>query len=540
MVKRILNRLILTVIGCALLTSSRDVRAANLPVVPKWDRFELTLKSRHAYTNALQEAEVRVLFVSPLGETNRTYGFWDGGKTWRVRFAPNFPGRWKYYTMCSDTANTGLHEQSGEFLCSAAAGNSRFGEHGPIQVARDPEHFEHADRTPFLWLGDAAWDAATRAAGPDWEHYVKTRAAQKFNVVQWRLAPAEAGQAPGAFTGWECITLNLGFFKELDAKVNALTRAGLLNAIAPLWEIGTSADQTLPEDQAIVLLRYVVARWGGNPVAWIVAFESDSSGAQAARWQRIGRAVFNPVSHGPVIVLPGEAPWVLPEFRLEPWVDALGFQTTQVRDNEALPWLLQGPLSLERSKLPARPLITLAPAVEAMPTAGSVKSMTADFARRVMWWSLLINTPAGVSYSAKDVADWATTKVRDAEQPWREALALPGAGAIAPMAEFFDPIEFWRLRPLAGAVIGQSSTTSLRDFIAASKSESGNPTLLYVPEQRVVKVLPGAWPAAADAKWFSPRTGLSSPVVAAAASSAAWEFTTPSAEDWVLVVHASK
>jgi len=532
--------MILTAISCALLSSGRDVRAANLPVVPKWERFELTLRSRHAYTNALQEAEVRVLFVSPLGETNRTYGFWDGGKTWRVRFAPNFPGHWKYYTMCSDTANTGLHEQFGEFLCSAAAGNSRFGEHGPIQVARDHEHFEHADRTPFLWLGDAAWDAVTQAAGADCEYYVKTRAAQKFNVVQWRFAPAEQGQTPGPFTGRECIALNLDFFKQLDAKVDALTRAGLLNAIAPLWEIGARADLALPEDQAIALLRYAVARWGGNPVAWIVAFESDSTGVQAARWQRIGRAVFNPVSHGPVIVLAGESPWVLPEFRLETWVDALGFQTTQVKDNEALPWLLQGPLSLERSKLPARPLITLAPAGEAAPTAGGVQSMTADFARRVMWWSLLINTPAGVSYSARDVADWATTKVRDAKQPWREALALPGAGAIAPMADFFDPIEFWSLKPLAGAVIGQSGGTTLRDNVAASKSESGKLILLYVPEERVVKVLPGAWPAAAGARWFNPRTGQSRPAVAAAASPAVWEFTPPSAGDWVLLVHASK
>lgn len=540
MVKRILYWLILTAIGCALLTLGRNVRAANLPVVPKWERFELTLKSRYTYTNALQEAEVRVLFVSPLGETNRTYGFWDGGKTWRVRFAPNFPGRWKYYTMCSDTANSGLHEQSGEFLCGAAAGNSRFGEHGPIQVARDHEHFEHADRTPFLWLGDAAWDAVTRATGADWEHYVKTRAAQKFNVVQWRLAPAAQGQTPGAFTGRERIALNLDFFKQLDAKVDALTRAGLLNAIAPLWEINPRAELVLPEDQAIALLRYAVARWGGNPVAWIVAFESDSTGAQAARWQRIGRAVFNPVSHGPVIVLAGEAPWVLPEFRLEPWVEALGFQTTQVTDDEALPWLLQGPLSLERTKLPVRPLLTLAPAGEVAPTAGGVKSMTADFARRVLWWSLLINTPAGVSYSAKDVADWATTKVHDAEQPWREALALPGAGAIAPMAEFFDSIEFWGLRPFPGAVIEQTGSSSLRDFIAASKSDVGDLTLLYVPEERAVKVLPGAWPAAAEVEWFNPRTGQCRPAGVAVASSAAWEFTTPSAGDWVLVVHTKK
>ena len=166
--------------------------------------------------------------------------------------------------------------------------------------------------------------------------------------------------------------------------------------------------------------------------------------------------------------------------------------------------------------------------------------MTANFARRVMWWSLLINTPAGVSYSAKDVANWTTTKGHDAEQPWREALALPGARAIAPMAFFFDPIDFWSLKPFAGDVLGVSGGSSLRDYIAACKSEAGNLTLIYVPEERVVKVLASAWPASTEVKWFNPRTGQSRPAVPTVASSAVREFTTPSAGDWVLLVNASR
>lgn len=534
-------RLILVVLGIWLLPSGPEALAAGQSVVPKWERFELTLKSRDRYTNALQEAEVRVLFVSPLGETNRTYGFWDGGKTWRVRFVPSFPGRWRYYTMCSDTANAGLHGQAGEFLCSAATGNSRFGEHGPIQVARDQEHFEHADRTPFLWLGDAAWDAAIRSDPAGWEQYVQRRAAQKFNVVQWRLGPAGADPVPGAFTGWECITLNLEFFRKLDGKVDALARAGLLNAIAPLWEIGPGAEQALPEDQAIALLRYVVARWGAHPVAWILAFESDSTGAQAARWQRIGRAVFHPVAHGPVIVLPGEAPWVLSEFRTESWVDALGFQTTQVTDEEALPWLLKGPLSLEREKVPTRPLITLAPAAETAPATERGKPGTSDFARRVMWWSLLVNTPAGVSYSARDVAEWTTMRFReDTGQPWRRGMELTGAGAMAPLADFLKVVEFWRLKPFPQALDLQSGAGLQRDPMVASRTAAGNLVSLYVPEQRTVAVKPGAWSAAAEASWFDPRTGESRPAAAAAVSPTSWEFATPAAGDWVLVVQDRK
>jgi len=535
-------QLTLAALGWALLMLGAEVRAASFPVIPKWHRFELTLTSRHAYTNAPQEAEVRVLFVSPLGETNRTYGFWDGGKTWRVRFAPNFPGRWRYYTMCSDPANPGLNGQAGEFLCIAATGDSRFDEHGPIQVARDQAHFEHADRAPFLWLGDAAWDAAPRATDPDWKYYAQTRAAQKFNTVQWRLSPTALAAASnpnsGPFTGRECITLNLGFFQHLDAKVDSLTRAGLLSAIAPLWEIGARTDQTLPEDQAILLMRYVVARWGGNPVAWIVAFESDSTGEQAARWQRLGRAVFNPVTHGPVIVLPGDAPWVLPAFRTESWVDALGFQTTQVADEDALPWLVLGPLSLERQKLPARPLITLSPAVELLPAEAREKPDATNFVRRVLWWSLLINTPAGVSYSARDVAEWTRAKTDTAEPPWRAALSLPGPEAIAPLAECFGAIDFWRLKPFAQGGIVRSGTSSLGNPVAASGTDGGNLLLIYVPAERAFQLLLGPGAVPENATWLDPRTGQRRPAGPAVASPAGWEFIKPDRKDWVLVVRA--
>jgi len=525
-------------LGFAVLSCSSAVHATELPVVPKWERFEITLKSRATYTNAAQEAEVRALLVSPLGETNRVYGFWDGGKTWRVRFAPNFPGRWRYYTLCSDTANTGLNGQTGEFLCSAPLGNSRFGEHGPIQVARDEEHLEHADHTPFLWLGDAAWEAPARAAASDWAYYANQRAAQKFNVVQWRLPLARAEAASGAFTGWQRITLNPDFFKKLDIQVEETARAGLLSAIAPLWEIGPGAESPLPEDQAIVLLRYAVARWGAGPVAWIVAFESDSTGAQAARWQRIGRAVFNPVAHGPVVLLPGDAPWVLPDFRAEPWVGAIGFQTTQVINEDTLPWLLRGPMALERSKLPDRPLITLAPAAETAAT-GQVTLRTSDFVRRVLWWSLLINSPAGVSYSAKDIAEW-TTNDRNREQPWRAALALPGGSAVAPLAECLTPVEFWRLRPFSKAGIVPSDTSSPGNQIVAVRHEAGDLMLFYVPEGNAVTLPLDNRSAATNAVWLNPRTGDRRPAVAAGATPLGCQFMPPNTEDGVLIVKPTK
>jgi len=532
-----LIQLFLTVACIALVQFPNSARAQKIPTIPKWQRFEATLKSNVTYTNALQEAEVRALFVSPLGETNRVYGFWDGGKTWRIRYQPNFPGRWTYYTMCSDTANRGLHEQSGEFLCTATKGESRFEQHGPVQVARNHQHLEHADRTPFLWLGDAAWFAALRSTPDDWQQYVETRALQKFNVVQWRLHPGSRTEKQSAFTGHDRISVNLDFFRQLDAKVIAANRAGLLSAIAPLWEISDSMDAPLPEDQAILLLRYALARWGAEHVAWIVAFESDSTGAQATRWQNIGRAVFNYVSHAPVILLPGESVWALDAFRRERWVDVLGVQTAMVSDENSLPWLLNGPLALERHKTPARPLISIAPPVEVVgvPSAGQV---TSNFARRLMWWSVMLNTPAGVSYAAKDVAAWTRTPDSAAtEQPWQIALALPGAEAVAPLASRVRGKDFWQLEPFSQALLQQPGIKSPPEHIAALRATSQDIFMFYTPEARTVSVSHQTVSARVQATWFDPRNGTSRPTINTSPSGESQLFTPPTPGDWLLVLN---
>jgi hypothetical protein len=101
----------------------------------------------------------------------------------------------------------------------------------------------------------------------------------------------------------------------------------------------------LPESEAILLMRYAVARWGADKVAWIIAFEGDGAGQRVDRWKKIGRAVFGGTVHRPVMLLPGETPWLLDEFRNEDWMDALGCQTARALDEDSLQWLLTGPLT---------------------------------------------------------------------------------------------------------------------------------------------------------------------------------------------------
>jgi hypothetical protein len=512
--------------------------AATKPVVttvPKFARFEVTLTSSVTYTNPLRDARLSGSFVSPLGETNRVEGFWNGGRTWLIRFAPDLPGNWTYTTACSDPANAGLDRQSGEFRCVAPLTKTPLDRHGPIRLARDRRHFEHADRTPFLWLGDVAWNGARLATPEDWQAYADVRAAQQFTVTQWRLAPGPDAPDETAIRSSHPRTINLDFFQHLDAKVETANRAGLVCAIAPLQELGDE-EPTLPEDLAVDLLRHAQARWSAHAVVWILAVEADSLGRRVERWKRIGRQVFADRPHAPVILLPGETHWLLDEFRNESWLDALALPTTTPDDN-GWQWLLAGPLATEWRKPPPRPILNLTPPPDA--------STDGDAARRALWQSLLSQPVAGASYHVAPVAAWETNLVSRPDMlprvlpAWRAALFSAGMRNIAVAAEILRGVDFGALRPAPRVLKSQPGLESPRRHISAAGTESGNLLLVYVPEDRAVVLNRTALPARFTAAWVDARTGVqqaATPRLTAEGCS----FETPAAADWLLVVTAVK
>ena len=107
--------------------------------------------------------------------------------------------------------------------------------------------------------------------------------------------------------------------------MEALDHAGLLSVPVMLWAINGGASPqvnpgvSLPDDQAILLARYMLARWGANNVFWILAGDGDYRGPSAQKWRKIGRAVFGDVPHAPVTMHPGGMQWVWEEFKDEPW-----------------------------------------------------------------------------------------------------------------------------------------------------------------------------------------------------------------------------
>jgi len=319
-----------------------------------------------------------------------------------------------FYQIASDCTtvtlnNVGLHEQVGSFACSSLINITTFDQHGPLHVSANRRFLEHTDGTPFFWMADTAWNGPMNATPKDWRFYLKTRKQQKFNAVQW-IAAQWLGSPWGdlnrrqAYSGYDRIKLDPIFFKRLDSFVEMTSRAGMLSVPVMMWAIDHSIYRSynpglvLPEDQAIRLGRYMVARWGAYPVVWILNGDGDYRGALAERWVRIGRGVFGGRAHAPVSLHPGGRIWVQDEFKDEEWLDIIGYQSGHSGDDETVSWLVAGPPSQGWKKIPPRPQINLEPPYEANLGSEIYEKLNDFVCRRGLYYSLLVTPTCGVTY----------------------------------------------------------------------------------------------------------------------------------------------
>ena len=525
-------------------------RSAN--EIPRWGLFEATFASTRTYDNPLQDAELRVTFTAPSRRTHAVQGFWDGGATWRVRFSPDEVGAWTFSTGAIPDADPGLHAQKGSFRVVAPQGTTRFERHGPIRVSKSRTFLEHADGTPFFWLADTGWNAGLLSTPEEFEHYISQRVRQRFTAVQWvttqwRASPQGDRLHELAYTGSDRIAINPAFFQRLDAKVDALNRAGLLSAPVMLWAIAGGSNPavnpglSLPDDQAIRLAQYMVARWQAHDVLWILPGDGDYRGEKAEKWKRIGRAVFGQGPHAPVVLHPGGMHWVLREFQEEPWIDIHGYQSGHGDDEKTLRWMTEGPPAQDWKLAPTKPFINLEPPYENHVAYQSKTRIAPLTVRRAVYWSLLNAPTAGVTYGGHGVWGWddgtkppTDHKGSGIPLPWKEALAMPAAEQMAHVAALFTSIDFWRLRPAQDVLAEQPGAESASRHIMAAASAERDLLVVYTPDVRTIELKADGFPLG-RAGWHNPRTGERTNASGIRAGEVV-QFAAPTDGDWVLVV----
>ncbi|MEO6454950.1 MAG: DUF5060 domain-containing protein [Ginsengibacter sp.] len=78
--------------GLAQKNNGEIIATDSKKIIEQWKVHEVNLISEKEYADPFNEVSVDAIFSGPGGETIKRPAFWDGGKTWKIRFAPTKKG----------------------------------------------------------------------------------------------------------------------------------------------------------------------------------------------------------------------------------------------------------------------------------------------------------------------------------------------------------------------------------------------------------------------------------------------------------------
>lgn len=491
------------------------------------------------------ETAFTVTFTGPDGETETVPGYWDGGSDWEVRFRPDATGEWSYETS-TDPSVEGLSGQSGSFrVVDPDTSENPFLQHGPIRVAGNNRHFEHADGTPFFWVGDTAWNGALKSTGDGWHTYLQDRVEKGFTGIQfvttqWRAAPSNA-EDEVAYSGYEDITLHPEFFDRMDSRIEAINRHGLLAAPVMLWALGDKKQVPghLPAEEASRLAEYLRARYHAHHILWLLG--GDGSYDDTEKWTSIGQTVFGDLEeHAPVTLHAQGMSWPFDAYWNQAWMDYAGYQSGHDHNAGAVRWIYDGPANEWWQKTPTRPIVNLEPSYEDHRAYSSGDRLSAFDIRRAIYLSLLNAPPVGVSYGAHGIWSWETSRREPLNHegsgvatPWREAIDLPGGQDVRHVSDLFTSFDWWTLRPDPQLVEAQPFPEQPTRHVSAASNDAGTLAVVYLPVGATVDLDLNVLSGDVSASWFNPRE---SGFQETSAQGPDDQFAAPDENDWVLLL----
>ena len=399
----------------------------------QWAVFETSFTSAKRYENPFVEVEVDVVFKQ--GEKQwKVPAFWAGDKKWTVRFAPPAQGKYTYRVECTDKVNPGLNGKEQALSVAAYAGNNPLLRHGFLRVAEDKRHFEHADGTPFLWLGDTWWkNLCKRMTWENFQELTADRKAKGFNAVQIVCGPypdehmMEArweNEGGKPYETKDFSVVNPKYFEFADRRIKHLVDSGMVPVIVGGWGRpqggGKSTLAQVGLDGFKRHWRNLIARYGAYPTVWIVGGEAkDAYGP----WSELAKYVkeTDPYHH--------PLTYHAPEHPRQAIKDNAVFDFDMVGIGHQGYQTAAQSLDLMKScqsQQPAKPVLCGEACYE-----GHMQTNFQDLQRH-LFWSFMLSGAAGHTYGAAGiwqasvegdpgidpVYDWTT---------WKEGMNYPGS-----------------------------------------------------------------------------------------------------------------
>lgn len=513
---------------------TQTVHAADYRV-EQWRVVELSFTSRKSYGNPFLDVDMIATFNGPGGKRIKRPAFWDGGKIWKVRFAPTQQGLWYYTTTATNTSDSGLHNKSGTIQANTYTGSLDIYKHGFLKRSNNNRYLTYADDKPFFWLGDdltifhkarlnesnkTVWKPMVSHPGSQWKGIVDRRVNQGYTTAHIALlAPTGLYWQPGMVGK----LLNTDYFRnDMDPKVAYLANSGLVSALA----VGFHSDVDNAQYPGDIrqgaaplkkLAKYVVARYGAYPMMWSIV-EPDQSNFQTRinRWREVGLEfnAHDTYNHPQNVWYWGTAYGNKPTHYLNDsprWVDVIIHQCGHGSSASGAMW----PTSQYAWYYGTYPTF---PLVEA--GGCNFEQINGPNNDEMVRWSLYRAVQAGsfgAGYGAHGIWNmvWDNNDTADdngyQHRTWFEAIDYPGGFQMRHLRTFYTGLPWHELVPRRTGWATWSLIQSEFQMPVLKASQGGRAVTVFFPASYNTKgptgTLHNLTAAHYTAKWFNPRIG---------------------------------
>ncbi len=427
---------------------------------------EWSFASRRTYADPFNDVQLDVVFSDEQGGSYRVPAFWAGGNVWRVRFSSPDCGIYTFRTVCSDESDTDLHGIEGQFIVTPYTGQNELLRRGPVRVAADKRHFEHADGTPFFWLADTEWmGLCSRLEWPhDFQTLTSDRARKGFSVIQIVAGPYpdmplnDPRGANEAGFPWQddLSAINPAYYDMADRRIQHIVSLGIVPCIVGCW--GYYMHE-LGKDRIRKHWRNLIARYGAYPVIWCAAGEATMpfytyAGDRAeydkrvrTQWTEIVRYIR---ATDPFKRIVGIHPTNSGHKEVD---DASVLDFDMLQTGHSGHHNVPNTISTLLAALDHEPRM---PVINSEVCYEGILEMNREEIQRLYFWTCMLSGAAGHTYGANGI--WQVNRREQpygpsphglswGDTPWQDAMNLPGSSHLAIGKRILERYEWHRFEP---------------------------------------------------------------------------------------------
>lgn len=415
-----------------------------------------------------------------------------------------------------------------------------------LRVDASGRYLEYTHGSPFLYLGDTAWELFARLDEKEAIRYLDDRKSKGFTVIQAVILSELDGTDQPTKAGMTQLIDNdvtrphPAYLKHIDRIIQAAAERNLLIGLLPTW--GDKVDKQWgngPElfnvENARIYGKLLGERYAGySNIIWIIGGDRGGAGKNKAIWNAMAGGIKEKDKNHLMTFHPqGEHSssfW----FHDEEWMDFNMFQSGHCQSTYAIYRRLLWP---DYDRKPTKPVLDAEPRYEDIPVNFKEEDgrFTAYDIRKTLYQTMLSGA-CGYTYGCNNIwqmyAPGREPKC-NARNWWYESLNMEGCNQLVHFNELWKAFDFRKGVPLREAVL---PTDGYNEDEAVA---FGNDTyhLFYFPGGENWKIKLGdAWNKTYQMHWMNPRNGTL--IDAGEGNKAVCEITLPEKgeeNDWVLI-----